>query len=45
VEAKGEKCGTLAVGEEAEVSDADESLWNDMQEESAQKLVGSECHG
>jgi hypothetical protein len=43
--AKRQKHGAFAVGEKAEVSDADESLWKQVQEESAQKLVGGECHG
>jgi hypothetical protein len=38
-EAQGQKLSSLATGEETEVTDADEALGEQMQEEAAQKLI------
>jgi hypothetical protein len=39
VKAKGQGCGTLAVGQEAEVTDAHEALRKDVQQGAAQELI------
>ena len=43
-EAERQQCGTLAVGEEAEVTDAHEAAWQQVQEEAAQELVDGKAH-
>jgi hypothetical protein len=35
-----QRSGTLAVGEEPEVADADQAFWQNMDEEAPQELVG-----
>src|SRR5258708_14763471 len=44
VEAKGELGGAVAVGHEAEVADARETIGQRMKKEAADELVGSELH-
>jgi hypothetical protein len=39
--AKRQGGGTLAVGQEAEMTDAREALWKDVQQEASQELVES----
>jgi hypothetical protein len=39
-----DRCRTSAVGEDAEVADANESLGQDVEEESAQELIGGDGH-
>ena len=43
-EAERQQGGTLAVGEEAEVADADEAAWQQVQQEAAQELIGGQAH-
>jgi len=43
-EAEREQRGSLSVGEEAEVADADEAARQQMQEEAAQKLIDGQIH-
>ncbi len=45
METEGQKGGAAPIGKEAEVSDADETLWKQMKEEATQKFVGRKCHG
>ena len=40
----GQQPGSLAVGEEAEVADADEAWWEQVQQEAAQELVDRQAH-
>ncbi len=39
-----QRSGALAVGEEAEVTDADQTLRQNMDEEPSQELVGRDSH-
>ena|SRR5713226_2482071 len=41
LKAKWQSCGTSAVGQEAEVTDAHETLGEQMQQEAAQELIDS----
>ena len=43
-EAERQQLGSLAVGEEAEVADADEAAWQQVQQEAAQELVCGQAH-
>jgi hypothetical protein len=43
-EAERQQAGTLPVGEEAEVTDADEAAWEQVQEEAPQKLAHRQAH-
>ncbi len=43
-EAEREQCGSLPVGKEAEVADADEAAWEQVQEEAAQELIDRQAH-
>ncbi len=43
--AQGELLSTLAIGEESVVSDSDESVGEDVEEESPEELDGVEDHG
>ena len=43
-EAERQQGGALPVGEEAEVADADEASWKQVQEEAAQELVDRQAH-
>ena len=43
-EAERQQGGTLAVGEEAEVTDADQAAWQQVQQKAAQELVDGKAH-
>jgi hypothetical protein len=43
-EAERQQRGSLTVGEEAEVTDADEASWQQVQQEATQKLIGWQAH-
>lgn len=43
-EAERQQRGSLAVGEEAEVADADQAAWQQVQKEAAQKLIDGQAH-
>jgi len=40
----GQQPGSLPIGEEAEVADADEASWEQMQEEAAEELIDRQAH-
>jgi hypothetical protein len=43
-ETERQQCGTLAVGKEAEVTDAHEAAWQQVQEEATQELIVRQAH-
>ncbi len=43
-EAERQQCGSLSVGEEAEVADADEATGQQVQQEAAQELIDGQAH-
>jgi len=43
-EAEWQQRGSLAVGEETEVADADETWWEQMQEEAPEEIVDRQAH-
>ena len=43
-EADGQQLSATAVGEEAEVADANEATREQMEQEAAQKLIGRQAH-
>jgi hypothetical protein len=43
-EAERQQHSSLAVGEEAEVADADEASWEQVQQEAAEELVDRQAH-
>ena len=43
-EAERQQLGSLAVCEEAEVADADEAAWHEVQQEAAEELVSRQAH-
>ena len=43
LEADGQQAGAAAVGEEAEVADANEAAWKQMQQEAPQELVNGQA--
>jgi hypothetical protein len=45
VTAEIEELGTVAVGEQAEVANAHETLGQDMEQKTAQEFIGGKCHG